>query len=99
MHSRHIKEVCSLLLLLLLSAYTVPGSLMWGLVCATLRHSGLQDRMACVRVQVSTDAVDEAVVNAREARLQLGSSVERTADRISLTVRRVLRVRHNLLRL
>ena len=52
-----------------------------------------------MRTQVDVDIVDASIANAAEAGLQLGSHLQRTSDRISLTVRRVLHVRRNLVRL
>ena len=50
-------------------------------------------------LQVDEDVLDDSVVNLEAAGLQLGARLRREGLRLSLTVRQVLKVKQNLLKL
>lgn len=49
--------------------------------------------------EVDEEAIDEFVVNSTATGLKCGSNLPRGGERISITVRRVLKVKRNLIRL
>ena len=61
--------------------------------------AGQPSTAACGAMQRTSDVVDAVMVNAQQAGLQPGECVKRMTDRLSLTMRRVLHVRKNLIRL